>query len=59
MKNLVYLKEGKNPDSHERCITDAFASIKEEILQFVTDKFVTRLCYCITSEGYHIENLAH
>ncbi|GBN29689.1 hypothetical protein AVEN_63912-1 [Araneus ventricosus] len=59
MKDLKFKKKPTDFISLKRSITDAFASIKRKILELVTDNFVTRLRYCITSDGSHFENILH
>ena len=59
MKDLVYKKNPTDLNSLKKSITDSFASIKRETLEQVTDNFVTRLRYCIASEGSYFENIVH
>ena len=59
MKDLMYKKKLTDLISLKKSIPDSFASIKRETFEQVTDNFVTRLCYCIASEGPHLENLVH
>ncbi|GBN85871.1 hypothetical protein AVEN_38515-1 [Araneus ventricosus] len=59
MKDLVYKKKPTDFISLKGSITDSFASIKRKTLELVTDNFVTRLRYCINSDGSHFENILH
>ncbi|GBL96623.1 hypothetical protein AVEN_207789-1 [Araneus ventricosus] len=59
MKDLVYRKKPTDLISLKKSITDSFASIKRKTLELVTDKFVTRLRYCITSEDSDFGNFLH
>ncbi|GBN50973.1 hypothetical protein AVEN_43092-1 [Araneus ventricosus] len=57
IKDLVYKK--KPTDLIKRSITDSFASVKRKTLELVTDNFVTRFRYCITSDGSYFEKILH
>ncbi|GBN27963.1 hypothetical protein AVEN_105622-1 [Araneus ventricosus] len=59
MKDLVYKKKPTDLISLKRFITDSFVNIKRKTLELVTDNFVTRLRYCIISDGSHFENILH
>ncbi|GBN05388.1 hypothetical protein AVEN_142329-1 [Araneus ventricosus] len=59
MKDLVYNKKPTDLISLKRSISNSFASIKRRTLELVTDNFVTRLSYCITSDGSHFENILY
>ena len=59
MKDLVYKKKPIDLNSLKKSMADSFASIKEKTLEQVTDNFVTRLRYCIASEGSYFENIVH
>ncbi|GBM38254.1 hypothetical protein AVEN_47347-1 [Araneus ventricosus] len=59
MKDLVYKKKPTDLISIKRSITYSFGSIKKNPLELVIDNFVTTLRYCITSDGYHFENILH
>ncbi|GBM95650.1 hypothetical protein AVEN_130011-1 [Araneus ventricosus] len=59
MKDLVCKEKPTDLISIKRSITDSISSIKRKTLELVTDSFVTRLSYCITSDGSHIETILH
>ncbi|GBO37241.1 hypothetical protein AVEN_145175-1 [Araneus ventricosus] len=58
-KDLVYKKKPTDLISFKRSVTGSLASIKRKTLELVTDNFVTRLRYCIISDGCHFENILH
>lgn len=50
IKDLGYNEKSTDLISLKSFITDSFSTIEKETLDFVTDKFVIELRYCITSE---------
>ncbi|GBL84814.1 hypothetical protein AVEN_93846-1 [Araneus ventricosus] len=59
IKDLANKKKPTELISLKRSITDSFAGIKRKNRENATDNFVTRLRYCITSDGSHFENVLH
>ncbi|GBN05928.1 hypothetical protein AVEN_214012-1 [Araneus ventricosus] len=59
MKDLAHKKKPTDLISLRRSVTDLFASIIRKTFELVAHNFVTRLCYCIASDGSHFENILH